>query len=120
MVLVVEMSREQFAEAVSDALDAVPPDLAKQMDNVVILVEDDAPPDGPELLGLYVGTPLTARNAGWAAGSMPDRITIFRRPILRICRTPSEVVAQVRVTVIHEIAHHFGIDDARLAELGWA
>ena len=117
---VVEMSLVDFEGAVSDALDAIPADLAKLMNNVVVLVEDDAPPDAPDLLGLYEGTPLTERDDGWAAGSLPDRITIFRRPTLEYCRTPAEVVEEVRVTVIHEIAHHFGIDDARLHDLGWA
>jgi predicted Zn-dependent protease with MMP-like domain len=116
---VVEMSREEFEGAVSDALDTVPTDLAKLMSNVVILVEDDAPPNSPDLLGLYEGTPLTERYDGWAAGSLPDRITIFRRPTLAFCGTSAEVVREVRVTVIHEIAHHFGIDDERLHELGW-
>jgi predicted Zn-dependent protease with MMP-like domain len=116
---VVEMSREDFEGAVSDALDTIPPELARLMNNVVILVEDDTPPGHPTLLGLYEGTPLTARGDGWAAGSLPDRITIFRRPILQFCETTSQVVREVRVTVIHEIAHHFGIDDARLHELGW-
>jgi predicted Zn-dependent protease with MMP-like domain len=116
----VDMSPEEFEGAISDALDAVPPDLARQMSNVVVLVADDAPPDGPVLLGLYEGTPLTERGDGWAAGSLPDRITIFRRPILSICATGEEVVEQVRITVLHEIGHHFGIDDERLHDLGWA
>jgi len=107
------MSREEFEDAVADALDSVPPELARQMDNVVILVEDDG-----DTLGLYEGTPLTERGDGWA-GALPDRITIFRHPILAMCRTRDEVVHEVRVTVVHEIAHHFGIDDARLVELGW-
>jgi predicted Zn-dependent protease with MMP-like domain len=113
------MSREEFEAAVGDGLDAVPAELAALMDNVVVLVEDDAPADDPDLLGLYEGTPLTERGEWWAAGSLPDRITIFRRPILRICATRDDVVDEVRVTVIHEIAHHFGIDDERLHELGW-
>ncbi|PFG35110.1 metallopeptidase family protein [Sanguibacter antarcticus] len=116
----VDMSREDFEDAVGDALDRVPPELAATMDNVVILVEDDAPEDDPELLGLYEGVPLTERDGGWAAGALPDRITIFRNPTLAICETTDEVVDEVAVTVIHEIAHHFGIDDDRLHELGWA
>jgi predicted Zn-dependent protease with MMP-like domain len=115
----VEMSREQFEDAVAAALDAVPPELARLMDNVVVLVEDDAPDGDPDLLGLYEGTPLTERDSWWAAGSLPDRITVFRRPTLAACDTVDEVVDEVRVTVVHEIAHHFGIDDARLHELGW-
>ena len=117
---VVEMSPAEFEGAVSDALDSVPAELAQLMNNVVVLVEDDAPDDAPDLLGLYEGTPLTERDDGWAAGSLPDRITIFRRPTLEYCRTSAEVVEEVRVTVIHEIAHHFGIDDDRLHQLGWA
>jgi predicted Zn-dependent protease with MMP-like domain len=112
------MSREEFEEAVADALDAVPPEFARTMSNVVVLVEDDAP-GGDELFGLYEGTPLTQRGDWWAAGSLPDRITIFRNPTTRACGSRGEVVRQVRVTVLHEIAHHFGIDDARLDELGW-
>ena len=115
----VEMSREQFEDAVSEALDRIPGDLARMMDNVVVLVEDD-PPDGDgDMLGLYEGTPLTERDGWWAAGSLPDRITIFRNPTLAACDTAEEVVEEVRVTVVHEIAHHFGIDDERLHELGW-
>jgi len=117
---VIEMTRERFEELVSDALDEVPADLAAQMDNVVVFVEDDAPPDDPDLLGVYDGIPLTERGASWAAGAMPDRITIFRNPTLAICETEEDVVDEVRITVVHEIAHHFGIDDDKLHELGWA
>ena len=116
---VAEMTRDEFEDAVADALDGIPPELSRLMDNVVILVEDDAPQDDPDLLGLYEGTPLTERGDGWA-GSLPDRITIFRNPTLEMCDTRDDVVEEVRVTVVHEIAHHFGIDDDRLHELGWA
>jgi len=115
---VVEMSREDFEDAVRDALDEIPPELADLMDNVVVLVEDDPPP-GEDLLGLYEGTPLTERGSWWAAGSLPDRITIYRRPTLALCDDREDVVEEVAVTVVHEIAHHFGIDDERLHELGW-
>ncbi len=113
------MTRERFEELVGDALDAVPAELAALMDNVVVLVEDEPPADDPELLGYYDGTPLTERGASYG-GVMPDRILIFRNPTLRMCRDEDEVVAEVRITVVHEIAHHFGIDDERLHELGWA
>jgi predicted Zn-dependent protease with MMP-like domain len=116
----VEMSREEFEAAVADALDTVPGELARMMNNVVVLVEDDGPADDPDLLGLYEGTPLTERGSWWAAGSLPDRITIFRNPTLSICDTREDVVDEVRVTVVHEIAHHFGIDDDRLHDLGWS
>ena len=114
------MSREEFEDAVRDALDEIPEELAEQMDNVVVLVEDDPPADDPELLGLYEGVPLTERGELWAAGALPDRITIYRRPTLALCDSRDEVVDEVAVTVVHEIAHHFGIDDERLHELGWA
>jgi predicted Zn-dependent protease with MMP-like domain len=114
----VTMSAERFEELVGDALDEVPPELMRLMDNVVILVEDDPPGGERNLLGLYEGHSLT--NRGWNySGVLPDRIFIYRNPILRICRTEDDVVEEVAVTVVHEIAHHFGIDDARLHALGW-
>ncbi|ASR55475.1 putative Zn-dependent protease with MMP-like domain [Cellulomonas uda] len=116
----VEMSREEFEDAVRDALDEIPPELAEVMDNVVVLVEDDPPPGDEDLLGLYEGVPLTERTHQWAAGSLPDRITVFRNPTLEICETREDVVEEVAITVVHEVAHHFGIDDDRLHELGWA
>lgn len=112
------ISRETFEELVSEALDTIPPELAELMDNVAVFVEDDAPPEDPDLLGLYDGTPLTERG-GWYAGALPDRITIFMNPTLRICETYADVVEEVHVTVVHEIAHHFGIDDDRLHDLGY-
>lgn len=112
------MSEKEFEEAVADALDLVPQELLDLMDNVVFFVEDEPPPDDPDLLGVYDGTPLTERDLTWG-GTMPDRITIFRGPTLRMCRNREEVVDEVAVTVVHEIAHHFGIDDERLHELGW-
>ena len=112
------MSPERFEELVSEALDEIPPELAAVMDNVVVLVEDEPPADDPDLLGLYEGTPLTERD--WAyGGELPDRITVFRGPTLRMCRTEDEVVDEVHITVVHEVAHHFGIDDDRLHALGY-
>ncbi|MGC5018904.1 metallopeptidase family protein [Micromonospora sp. DT47] len=112
-----EMSRERFEELVGEALDEVPEELLGLMSNVVILVEDHPPP-GEDLLGLYEGHALTAR--GWDySGVLPDRILIYRHPILRICDSEDDVVDEVAVTVVHEIAHHFGIDDERLHALGW-
>jgi predicted Zn-dependent protease with MMP-like domain len=118
-VMVVAMGRERFEELVADALDSVPEGLLKLLSNVVILVEDDAPAEAEgRLLGLYEGYALTDRDWNYS-GVLPDRITIFRRPILSVCRTERDVVEQVTITVVHEIAHHFGISDARLHELGW-
>lgn len=116
--LVLEMTRETFEELVSQALDRIPPELTRVMDNVAVFVEDEPPADDPELLGLYEGTPLTDRGE-WYAGVLPDRISIYMGPTLRMCETRDAVVHEVAVTVIHEIAHHFGIDDERLHELGW-
>lgn len=111
------MSPERFEELVGDALDLIPPGLAQAIDNVVILVEDRHP-DEPDLLGLYEGIALTDRDTTYA-GALPDTITIYREPLLEMCECEQDVVEEVSITVIHEIAHHFGIDDERLHELGW-
>jgi predicted Zn-dependent protease with MMP-like domain len=111
------MTRQRFEELVGDALDLIPPEFAAAMENVVILVED-RDPENPTLLGLYHGVALTERTSHYG-GVLPDRITIYREAILDICRDEEEVVEEVAITVVHEIAHHFGIDDARLHELGW-
>ena len=112
------MSAEDFELLVSEALDEVPTALADLIDNCVILVEEFPPPDVPDLLGLYEGIPLTERGETYA-GALPDRIYVFRAPILAICETREDVVDEVHITVVHEIAHHFGIDDDRLHELGY-
>ncbi|WP_223164322.1 metallopeptidase family protein [Nocardioides mesophilus] len=113
------MSRVQFEALVSEALDEVPGELFELIDNCVVLVEDEPPEDDPDLLGLYVGTPLTERDSYYVM-ALPDRITIFRNPVLEMCESREQVVDEVRITVVHEIAHHFGIDDDRLHELGYA
>lgn len=117
--LMVEMSDEVFDDVVSDALDLIPEQLAAMMDNVVVLVEDEPPPEAPDLLGLYEGTPLTERDSAWEMGSLPDAIFIYRGPLRRLCESPDELTEQIAVTVIHEIAHHFGFDDAALHAMGW-
>ncbi len=116
MGVVIEMSRDAFEDLVSEALDSIPAELTAHMRNVVIVVEDVAPEPG--LLGLYHGVPLTERG-DWYAGVLPDHIAIYRDQILRVCETAEQVVEEVRITVVHEIAHHFGIGDARLHELGY-
>jgi predicted Zn-dependent protease with MMP-like domain len=112
------MDPRRFDELVSDALDLIPPGLAAAMDNVVVLVADRHEEDD-ELLGLYEGVALTERDSDYS-GALPDTITIYRDTLLDVCESDEEVVEQVAITVIHEIAHHFGIDDDRLDELGWA
>ena len=113
----VTMTVPEFEELVGDALDGIPADLGAAMENVAVVVDDDSPPG--RLLGLYQGVPLTRRGSNYSA-PMPDRITIYMATICRACRTRQEVVDLVRKTVIHEVGHHFGIDDDRLKELGWA
>lgn len=112
------MNRKRFEELVSDALDLIPPELAAAFDNVVVLVEDRNLEE-PDLLGLYEGVALTERDSFYA-GSLPDTITIYRGALLQMCDSEEQVVEEVAITVIHEIAHHFGIDDDRLHQLGWA
>jgi len=114
----VDVASHRFEELVADALDAIPDDLARLMDNVVVVVAEQSL--SGDLLGLYEGTPLTERASGYGEFALPDRITIYRRAICGLCHDEDEVVHQVLVTVIHEVAHHFGIDDDRLSELGWA
>lgn len=120
-----ETDRANFERLVADALDQIPEALGRMMDNVVVIVEDwpTAEQLGGRrgtLLGLYQGIDLTRRSPLSYGGVMPDRITIFQGPISRMSRTEAELVDLVTTTVIHEVAHHFGISDARLAELGWA
>ena len=114
----IDVPLDRFEALVAEALDGIPPELGRLMDNVAVFVEEGSTRSG--LLGLYHGIPLTKRDRGYEGMVLPDRITIFRLPILARCRTDEEVVRQVRVTVVHEVGHHFGIDDARLHELGWA
>ena len=116
MGAMVEIGRERFEAMVGEALDGLPPKLGRLMRNVAVTVEHE--PGPPGLLGLYRGIPLTSRTTHYA-GVLPDRITIYRLAICAICGTDREVVEQVRRTVVHEVGHHFGIDDARLHELGW-
>ncbi|MFT4166333.1 MAG: metallopeptidase family protein [Microlunatus sp.] len=114
------MTAAEFDGLVAEALDSIPGELAALIDNCVIVVEDYPPPDRPaDLLGQYEGIPLTERGEFYS-GVLPDKITIYRRPTLAICDEFEHVVEEVHITVVHEIAHHFGIDDARLHELGYA
>jgi predicted Zn-dependent protease with MMP-like domain len=111
------MTRHRFEELVADALDTIPPELTRAMDNVVVLVEDRHPEE-PDLLGLYEGIALTERTSDYG-GVLPDRITVYQDAILEICDDEDEVVDEVAITVVHEVAHHFGIDEETLHRLGW-
>jgi predicted Zn-dependent protease with MMP-like domain len=113
---VIYVDPARFEEMVATALDGLPDELGAMMRNVVVTVEHD--PGPPGLLGLYQGIPLTSRTSSYA-GVLPDRIIIYRQAICAICFSEAQVAVQVRKTVVHEVAHHFGISDRRLEELGW-
>jgi predicted Zn-dependent protease with MMP-like domain len=112
-----ELDRVAFEALVEHALDEIPDEIAGLVHNVVVLVEDEPPSDDPHLLGVYDGVSLPERSTDHTG--LPDRITVFRRPLLEMCADDEELVREVRITVVHEIAHHFGIDDARLHQLGY-
>jgi predicted Zn-dependent protease with MMP-like domain len=105
-----------FDDHVKAAVDSLPPHLAAALDNVAIVVEDEHP-DDPDLYGLYEGIPLPER--GDMAGELPDRITIFRVPLEDEFDDPSELEREIRITVLHELGHYFGLDEDRLADLGY-
>ena len=119
-----EIDERAFEQLVADALDAIPESLGRLRENVAVFVEDwpTAQQLGGRrgtLLGLYEGIDLTRRSPLSYGGAMPDRITIFRGPISAMANSPAELTELVTTTVIHEVAHHFGISDERLVELGW-
>jgi predicted Zn-dependent protease with MMP-like domain len=114
----IDLDASAFDAMVERALDGLPDDLARLVDNVVVLVEDEAPPGDPDLLGLYDGVALTEREANYTL-ELPDRIFVYRNNLLDMCETEDEVADEVRITVVHEIAHHFGIDHDVLHELGY-
>ncbi|MBF4163827.1 metallopeptidase family protein [Nocardioides acrostichi] len=114
-----EMDAARFDALVDEALDAIPDELAALVHNVVVLVADEPPPEeADDLLGLYEGVALTERGLN-EGGALPDRIFLFRRPLMDYCDSLEQLVEEIRVTVVHEIAHHFGIDDDRLHALGY-
>jgi predicted Zn-dependent protease with MMP-like domain len=113
-----EMSHEEFESMVADGLDSLHDDMLEQLDNVIFLVED-RPIDGSDILGVYEGFSLAERGV-YGYGEEPDRIILFRENLLQHCGDRDELVQEIRVTLVHEIAHFYGIDDKRLHELGWA
>ena len=112
------VSNQRFEELADEALASLPRELASQMENVAIIVEDQA--KGRNLFGLYEGIPLTKRSPISYSGVMPDRITLYQDAICGVCTNEDEVKAMVRKTIVHEIGHHFGIGEEKLHELGWA
>jgi len=117
----IEIPEKQFEELVSQAIDLIPEELFSLIDNVVFLIEDvyeDEQGVETQILGLYDGIPLTERG-DYGIGELPDRVFIYRDSICAICETTEDIVHEVITTVVHEVAHHFGIDDDRLHELGW-
>ena len=122
------MSRARFEALVGEALDTIPEELARLIDNCVVVVEewpsddqlrDSETPPGETLFGIYEGIDLTSRSPLDYAGVLPDRIVVFMGPHLEVAESEADLAEEIRVTVVHEIAHHFGIDDDRLHELGW-
>ena len=121
----VDVTRERFEQLVADVLDGIPEELGRHMENVAVIVEDWPSPAQlagrrGTLLGLYEGISLTRRSPLSYAGVLPDRITIFRGPLSSLARDGDDLTRLVTTTVVHEVAHHFGISDERLRELGWA
>lgn len=115
----VTFGEEAFEAIVTDELDRLPDEMVDGLDNVVFVVED-RPEDGSlDLLGLYDGVALTERDR-YGFGEMPDRIILYREPLLAICANEDELRDEIHITLVHEIAHYYGIDDERLHELGWA
>jgi predicted Zn-dependent protease with MMP-like domain len=116
------MNRQEFETLVDEALEEIPEEFLSQIDNLVVIVEDrpspEQDPDGDGLLGLYEGVSLAERGIDYY-GVMPDQITVFREPHLSLGLNRSDLIEEIRRTVLHEIAHHLGIDDDRLDELGW-
>lgn len=113
-----EISHEEFEALVADGLDSLHDDMLRELDNVIFLVEDK-PEDGSDILGVYEGFSLAERNV-YGYGEEPDRIILFRENLLALCIDREELVHEIRVTLVHEIAHFYGIDDEQLHELGWA
>lgn len=110
------IAEDRFEQLVGEALDELPDQLAELLDNVVVLVEDEHPEE--ELLGLYEGIPLTER-LDYGDMALPDRITLYRLTLCDHADDHEHLRDEILVTVVHEVAHHFGIDDDRLHELGW-
>ena len=122
--MVEAMSDDEFDALVQHAIDSLPMKIFNALDNVVFFVENEPTrlgenPENREILGIYEGTPLTERDSGWSSGALPDSITIFKNPVLRSCANRQEIIHEIGVTVVHEVAHFFGINDEKLDDFGW-
>lgn len=114
-----ELTPEEFERIVIDELDELPDEMVDGLENLVFVCED-RPEDGSlDLLGIYEGVALTERDR-YGFGELPDRIVLFREPLLAISETEDELREEIHITLVHEIAHYYGIDDAELHRLGWA
>lgn len=113
-----DVSDELFDALVDEAVQQLPAGVVDHMDNVALFIEPDSPPDGPTLLGVYDGVPLTERG-GSLSFVPPDTITLFKNPLVDFAEDLDHLREEILVTIVHEIAHHYGIDDDRLHELGW-
>ena len=115
----VVLSDAEFETLVDDVFDTLPEEMVGGLQNVAFLITDQPPGERPRLFGLYSGRPLTTRGV-YGFGELPDRITLFRNNLEASCSSVDELRARVRVTIVHEVGHYYGLDDARLQELGWA
>ena len=115
----VRIADDEFERLVDEVFDGLPEDMVRPLENVAILIADQPAGARPRLYGLYAGHPLTRRGV-YGFGDLPDRITLFRNNLEASCENVEQLRARVRVTLVHEIGHYFGLDDARLQELGWA
>ena len=112
MARTIRLSRQRFERLVTKALASLPEEFQSRLENVVVLIEDEPPEDMPDTLGLYEGVPLIERTSDDV--SLPDRITLFKGPIERACRTEKEIEREVRLTVLHEVGHFFGLEEEQL------
>ncbi len=108
----INLPRRRFERLVGRALAGLPPEFQARLENVAVLIEDEPPDDMPDTMGLYEGVPLIHRSSDDVM--MPDQITLFKGPIERVCSTEKEIESEVRLTVLHEVGHYFGLDESQL------
>lgn len=118
MIEPMDISDDEFDALVEQAFEELPEQLCEGIDNLIIVVEDE-PEDGSEVLGVYEGVALTERDTNYGLGFLPDRIVLFKGPLTRLCRDLDELIDEIAITLIHELGHFHGIEEQRLHELGW-